>query len=117
MQLPAINNYFYFRDVLSKLSKKGYGELTEVHVNILFSIHCITEDGLQCTKTALYEFMSANYHTPHKATLFALIGALKTKGRIMESVGAGLKFLTLTLEGKLLLHSLNDRLLLRKVKR
>jgi hypothetical protein len=117
MQLPAINNYFYFRGTLSKLSKKGYGELSEVHVNILFSIHCITEEGIQCTKNALYEFMSNNYHTPHKATLFALIRALKTNGKIRESVGAGFKFLTLTLEGELLLFSLNDRLLLEKVKR
>ena len=117
MQLPAINHYFYFRGTLSKLSKKGYGELSEVHINILFSIHCITEDSIRCTKTALYEFMSANYHTPHKTTLFALIGVLKTKGRIRENTGTGLKFLTLTMEGKLLLHSLNDRLLLENVKK
>ena len=117
MQLPAINNYFYFRCTLSKLSKKGYGELSEVHINILFSIYCITEDGKQCTKTALYEFMCANYHTPHKTTFFALIRALIANSSIRENTGTGLKFLKLTMEGKLLLHSLNDRLLLEKAKR
>ena len=82
MELTAIKNYFYFRSFLSQFRKKGYSELTEVHVNILFSIHCITEASIQCTKTALYEFMSANYHTPHKTKLFALIVTFKEKGII-----------------------------------
>lgn len=91
MELTAIKNYFYFRGSLSQFSKKGYGELTEVHVNILFSIHCLTQDGIQCTKTALYEFMRANYHTPYKTELFALIVTLIEKGIIRQNVGTGFK--------------------------
>ena len=91
-------------------------ELTAVYVNILFSIHCISEAGIQCTKTASYEFMSANYHRPYKTKLFALIVTLIEKGIIRKNVGTGFKFLTLTLDGKLLLSSLNYRLQLAKVK-
>ena len=61
--------------------------------------------------------ISTNYHTPHKTTFFALIRALIANSRIRENTGTGLKFLNLTMEGKLLLHSLNDRLLLERVKR
>ena len=68
-------------------------ELTAVYVNILFSIHCISEAGIQCTKTASYEFMSANYQTPYKTELFALIVALRENGLIRQNVGTGFKFL------------------------
>ena len=117
MKLPAIKNYYSLRRTLNRFSWYEFDNFTEIEINILFSIHCIETEAIRCTKTALYNFMSANYHTPNKTKLFALIVTLKEKGIIRENIGTGFKFLTVTLEGKLLLSSLNDRLQLSKVKK
>lgn len=105
------------RRTLNRFRWYEFDNFTEIEINILFSIHCIETKAIRCTKTALYNFMSTNYHTPNKTKLFALIVTLKAKGIIRKNIGTGFKFLTSTLEGKLLLSSLNDRLQLSKVKK
>ncbi len=112
MKLPAIENYFYFRHTLKRLSKKGYGELSEVNINLIYSIHCMNKNGLLCSKKALYEFMCSNCHSPHKTKFFTLISLLVTKGFLKLKVTKSYKVLSLSMDGVLLLNQINNNLIL-----
>jgi hypothetical protein len=110
MKLPAIENYFYLRNTLKHLSKKGYGELSEVDVNLIFSIYCMNDRGLLCTKKALYEFMCSSCHTPHKTKFFATINSFTANGIVKVKVTDRYKIVYLSLDGTLLLNQINHRL-------
>ena len=110
MKLQAMENYFYLRNTLKRFSKRGYGELTEVRINILFSIYQINENSVLCTKKALYEFMCRNCHTPHKTKFFSTISSLITNGIVKVKVTGRYKTVYLSLDGILLLNQINDRI-------
>lgn len=116
MELSAIKHYYYLRDTLKRLSKKGYGELSEVGVNHIFSIHYMNENGLLCTKKALYEFMRGNCHTPHKTKFFLLISKYFGKGILKINATNSYKIVSLSMDGKLLLHKINENLFVGKSK-
>ena len=115
MKLSTVENYFYMRNTIRRLNKKVYPELSEVGVNILFSIYTLDLIGQLCSKKALYDFMSKNYHTPNKTKFFALIRNFLRDGIIIETKTNRYNIVSLSIQGKVILHNINEKLQTEKL--
>jgi hypothetical protein len=106
MRATQIKRSFLFRYVLLK----QYSNYTEVETNILIGIYIMNERYERCSCNTLFEYLSKVHRTPYKKTLLTTIRKFKQEEMIrVYSKGPGTK-IHLTMDGKLYLHNLEERL-------
>lgn len=106
MIATELKRHFLFRKILNK----ELNHYTEVETNILIGIYIMNIEHNRCSGNTLFNYLSKINRTPYKKKLLLTIRKFKQEGMIKKfGKGAGTNIL-LTLEAKLNLFRLEEKM-------